>query len=79
MSMKYSDAEYHCKVCGTPVMRYKICEKCIIDMLYDAWASGNRPSESVLTLAYRRGIKPIEIRKEAREDAKGRIKDNSRR
>ena len=74
MSMKYADYEYRCKYCGTPVMRYRICEKCIIDMLYEAWASGKEPSGSMLTLAYRRGIEPLEIREEAREDAKGRIR-----
>lgn len=74
MGMKYSDAECHCKVCGTPLLRYKICEKCIIDKLYDTWASGREPTTSVLTLAYRRGIKPLEIREEAKEDAKGRIR-----
>ena len=79
MSMKYSDTEYRCKYCGEYVLRHKICEQCIIDKLYEAWASGKEPSRSMLTLAYRRGIKPIEIREEAREDAKGRIKDNSRR
>ncbi|HPY85284.1 MAG TPA: hypothetical protein PLS20_09660 [Ruminococcus flavefaciens] len=74
MSIKYSAAEYHCKCCGELVLRHKICERCIIDKLYEAWASGKEPSRSILTLAYKRGIKPIEIREEAREDAKGRIR-----
>ena len=73
MSMKYADAEYTCKYCGTAVKRHKICEKCIIDKLYDAWISGEEPSRHILTLAYRRGIKPLEIRAAAREDLKGRI------
>ena len=73
MGMKYSDAECHCKYCGTAVKRYKICEKCIIDKLYDAWISDEEPPRHILTLAYRRGIKPLEIREAAREDLKGRI------
>lgn len=74
MGMKYADAEYRCKYCGTPVMRYMICEQCIIDKLYDAWISGKEPPRHTLTLAYRRGIKPLEIREAAKEDAKGRIR-----
>lgn len=73
MGMRYSDAECHCKICGMPVLRYKICEQCIIDMLYDAWISGAEPTKNTKTLAYRRGIKPLEIKKAAMEDLKGRI------
>lgn len=74
MSMKYYEREEKCVFCHRLVKRYKICEQCIIDMLYEAYAKDEKPAKNVLTLAYRRGLKPCEIREEVREDAKGRIR-----
>lgn len=73
MSMKYYEREEKCKYCGCLVKRYKICDNCIIDMLYEAYARGEEPEMKHKILAYRRGIEPLEIRAEAREDAEGRI------
>ena len=78
MSMKYYEREEKCKYCGCLVKRYKICDNCIIDMLYEAYAQGKEPAMKHKTLAYRRGIEPLQIKAEAIEDAKGRIKNNSR-
>ena len=74
MSMKYYEREEKCRYCGCLVKRYKICDNCIIDMLYEAYAQGKEPAMKHKTLAYRRGIEPLQIKAEAIEDAKGRIK-----
>lgn len=74
MSCTYSDPLFVCKYCGQPVRKYKYHDGCIIDMIYKSYENGNEPTRAMIGLAYKRGINPVEIRKDYYEDVKiGRI------
>lgn len=68
---------YKCGMCGkdvTDVNGNKFHTACVIDDLYETYASRKSPTTTQLARAARRNIDVLEIRKNAYEDMRGMIK-----